>query len=51
MGYIVADERCVTRDEAIFVAGDCRTKGIRQITTATGDGATAAIAACRYLDR
>ena len=50
-GYIVADERCLTRDEAVFVAGDCRTKGIRQITTATGDGATAAIAACRYLDR
>ncbi len=51
VGYIVADESCLTRDEAVFVAGDCRTKGIRQITTATGDGATAAIAACRYLDR
>lgn len=50
-GYIVADEKCLTKDEAIFVAGDCRTKNVRQITTATGDGATAAIAACRYLDR
>ena len=50
-GYIVAGEDCTTRDEAVFVAGDCRTKRIRQITTATGDGAAAAIAACRYLDR
>ncbi len=49
-GYIVADETCVTKDKGIFVAGDCRTKGIRQITTATADGATAALAACRYID-
>ena len=31
------------------VAGDCRTKAVRQITTAVGDGAVAAVAACRYL--
>lgn len=49
-GYIVADESCTTATEGLFVAGDCRTKGIRQIATACGDGATAALAACRYLD-
>ena len=49
-GYIVADERCLTDTQGIFVAGDCRTKAIRQITTATADGAVAALAACRYID-
>ena len=50
-GYFEAGEDCVTKDPAIFVAGDCRSKRIRQITTATADGAVAAIAACRYLDK
>ncbi len=51
-GYIEADETCLpeTKFEGIFVAGDCRTKAVRQITTATADGATAAISACRYID-
>ena len=49
-GYIVSDERCLTDTDGIFVAGDCHTKSIRQITTATADGAVAALAACRYLD-
>ncbi len=49
-GYIEADERCLTDTDGIFVAGDCRTKQVRQITTATGDGAVAALAACRYVD-
>ena len=49
-GYIEADERCLTDTAGIFVAGDCRTKQVRQITTATGDGAVAALAACRYVD-
>ena len=49
-GYIVSDEDCFTPDPAICVAGDCRTKKVRQITTATADGAVAAISACRYLD-
>ena len=49
-GYIVADENCLTDTEGVFVAGDCRTKAIRQITTATADGAVAALAACRYID-
>ena len=48
-GYIISNEYCHTNVEGIFVAGDCRTKKIRQITTATGDGAVAAMTACRYL--
>ncbi len=50
-GYIISDENCLTDAEGLFVAGDCRTKNIRQISTACGDGATAALAACRYLDK
>ena len=49
-GYIISDESCLTDTKGIFVAGDCRTKFVRQITTATADGAIAALAACRYLD-
>ncbi len=50
-GYIVSDENCLTDTDGLFVAGDCRTKNIRQISTACADGATAALAACRYLDK
>ncbi|MBO5415529.1 MAG: FAD-dependent oxidoreductase [Clostridia bacterium] len=49
-GYIDATEDCLTKTEGVFVAGDCRSKRVRQITTATGDGAVAALAACRYID-
>ena len=49
-GYFDIDESCVTAQDGVFVAGDCRRKGVRQITTATADGAAAAIAACRYID-
>ncbi len=49
-GYIVAAEDCMTQTRGVFVAGDWRTKAIRQITTATADGAVAALAACRYID-
>ncbi len=49
-GYIVADETCATSCEGIYVAGDCRTKKIRQLVTAASDGAIAAFAACRYVD-
>ena len=48
-GYIVSDEGCVI-GSGVFVAGDCRTKQVRQIATAISDGAVAAVAACRYLD-
>ena len=49
-GYIDADERCLTKTQGVFVAGDCRQKTVRQVTTATADGAVAAINACRYID-
>ena len=49
-GYFDSDEACLTKTDGIYVAGDCRKKNIRQITTATADGATAALAACRYID-
>ena len=51
-GYVAAGEDCrpETTIPGVFVAGDCRTKSIRQVTTATADGAVAALAACRYLD-
>lgn len=48
-GYIVAGEECQTSVEGIFVAGDCRTKEIRQLVTAASDGAVAAINACKYM--
>ena len=50
-GYFDSDESCATATEGIFAAGDCRSKTIRQITTATADGAVAALAACKYIDR
>jgi len=49
-GYIIADENCTTSHSGIFVAGDCRTKNIRQLVTAASDGAVAAEAAIKYLD-
>lgn len=49
-GYIAAGEDCRTASPGVFVAGDCRGKAIRQVTTAVGDGAVAALAACEYLD-
>ncbi len=48
-GYIVAGEECKTNIDGIFVAGDCRTKKIRQLATAASDGAVAALAACEYI--
>ena len=49
-GYFDSGEDCRTETEGLFVAGDCRSKTIRQVVTAAGDGAIAAMAACRYLD-
>ena len=42
-GYIIAGEDCKTNVPGIFAAGDCRTKAIRQLTTAAADGAVAAL--------
>ena len=50
-GYATSGEDCLSRTEGVFVAGDCRSKRIRQVTTAVGDGAVSALAACEYLDR
>lgn len=49
-GYISADETCRTDTKGVFTAGDCRTKQIRQLTTAASDGAVAALAACSFID-
>ncbi len=50
-GYADAGEDCLSPTEGLFVAGDCRKKSVRQLTTAAADGAVAALAACRWLDR
>ena len=49
-GYFASGEDCATPTPGLFVAGDCRSKRIRQVVTASGDGAVAAMAACSYLD-
>ncbi len=49
-GYFTVGEGCATNVPGLFVAGDCRAKEVRQLTTAVGDGAVAALAACAYLD-
>lgn len=49
-GYADVDERCSAKTDGIFVAGDCRSKRIRQVATAASDGAIAALAACEYVD-
>lgn len=50
-GYIVAGETCETKCQGIYTAGDCRTKEVRQLTTATSDGAVAALKACEYCNQ
>lgn len=49
-GYVAAGEDCLTKTDGIFVAGDCRTKKVRQLATAVADGAVAALAAVEYLN-
>ncbi len=49
-GYVAGGEDCLTKSEGIFVAGDCRTKKVRQLATATSDGAAAATAAMEYIN-
>lgn len=50
-GYFDAGESCTTATPGVFVAGDCRSKKIRQVTTAAADGTIAALAACEYINR
>lgn len=49
-GYIKAYEDCKTNVEGIFVAGDARVKTLRQLVTATSDGAIAATNAIKYIN-
>lgn len=48
--FILSDDEMKTDKGGIFTAGDCRSKKIRQITTAMADGTTAAFSACKYVD-
>lgn len=48
--YIVADDDMKTSCDGIFVCGDVRKKSLRQVVTATGDGATAAVSAQNYVE-
>ena len=49
-GYADSDESCETEFSGLFVAGDCRKKQVRQVTTAVADGTSAALKACQYVD-
>lgn len=49
-GYIVTDDQMRTNIEGVFAAGDCRSKVLRQVVTATADGAIAAVVAEKYIE-
>ncbi|MBQ4121176.1 MAG: FAD-dependent oxidoreductase [Clostridia bacterium] len=49
-GYAASSENCDTKTDGVFVAGDCRAKKVRQISTATADGVNAALGTLDYLD-
>ena len=49
-GYFLAGEDTACAAPGVFIAGDCRDKQVRQLTTAVGDGAVAGLAACRYVE-
>ncbi len=49
-GYIIAGEDCHTNVDGIYAAGDGRTKNLRQLVTATADGAIAATEAIKYMN-
>jgi thioredoxin reductase (NADPH) len=48
-GYVVAEENGLTSEPGFFVAGDVRTKALRQVITAVSDGANAATSAEGYI--
>ena len=49
-GFALSGEDCMTKTPGVFVAGDCRRKEVRQLTTAAADGAAAGLAASKYID-
>ena len=49
-GFVITDERMACSRPGVFAAGDVRLKQLRQISTAVGDGATAAYSAQQYLE-
>ena len=49
-GYIITDENMKTSVEGVFAAGDCRQKYLRQVVTATNDGAIATVNAEKYIE-
>lgn len=50
-GFIITDDAMSTNIPGFFAAGDVRSKLLRQLSTAVGDGATAAFAAEKLLER
>ena len=50
-GYYDIDEMCITQTPGLFVAGDGRSKQLKQLTSAVADGSVAATKACQYVDR
>ena len=48
-GYLIAEEDCRTSVPGVYVAGDTRSKPLRQLVTAAADGAAAAVSAAAYL--
>ena len=54
-GFVLDEEGrevtdCFTSCPGVFVAGDCRTKKVRQVVTAMADGGVAGFNCCQYLD-
>ena len=49
-GYIPTDEKMQTEIPGVYAAGDIRYEGFKQVVTAVGEGATAAMVAEKYLD-
>ena len=51
-GYVISDDKmAVSETPGLFIAGDCRIKSVRQLTTAVSDGTVAAVSACTYLEQ
>lgn len=49
-GFVVTDDKCQTSVDGVFAAGDVRSKILRQVVTAAGDGALAAMSVYSYLE-